>query len=138
MPPLMKEAVERTGFRGAGEIDAVVAPEFDGIERGDVAFEVEEFRSRDPEMPQAAVGEVGELREDAMETLRFGVRKGTEEDGVDDAENGGGGADAQGQAEHGNRGEAGVLSEHAKAVANVLQERRHETSLRFEWGLDAG
>ena len=51
-----------------------------------------------------------------------GERQGAEDHRLDDAEDRGGGADAQGQGEHGHHAEAGVLREDPQAVAKVLRE----------------
>ena len=53
-----------------------------------------------------------------------------QEDGVGEAENGAVGADAEGQREDGNCGEAGILEQDADGVSDVLNECNHGTPLR--------
>jgi hypothetical protein len=56
--------------------------------------------------------------------IRIGVKK----DGVDDAENGGGGADAEGKRQDGGENKARRLAELAEGEANVLQQVLHRAS----------
>ena len=60
-----------------------------------------------------------------VELVRFGEWKRIEEYTVDDGEEGGVGADAQSESEDGDGGEAGILEEHAHAVADVLPKIHH-------------
>ena len=66
---------------------------------------------------------------DDDESAAVAVGEGLEEDTVYDAEEGGGGSDAEGEGEDGGEGEAGGLAELAKAVAYVLKERVHAVTL---------
>src|SRR6267142_422190 len=50
-------------------------------------------------------------------------RKRPKQQGINQAENGGVGADAQRQREHGYRGESEVLAKHSRGKANILPER---------------
>ena len=61
-----------------------------------------------------------------IEALRVRVWERLHEDVFDDAEDGGGGADAQGESNHGHDGEAGVLLEVSSCVEEVLPDRAHE------------
>ena len=63
------------------------------------------------------------------EAAAVAVGKGLEEDAVDDAEEGGGGSDAEGQGEDCGEGEAGGLAELAETVTDVLEERVHRNYL---------
>ncbi len=81
--------------------------------------QIEEFGWGDPEVAESAVGEVGEFGEDADQAVGMGVGELAEEDGVDHAEDGGGGSDAKYQAEHGGGGEATVAGQHAQGVAEI-------------------
>src|SRR3954453_21701593 len=56
------------------------------------------------------------------ELVRIVVRKRAKEHGVDDAENGGVGADAESEREHDGDGESGATTERAKSEANILQD----------------
>src|SRR6266851_3870833 len=55
-----------------------------------------------------------------------GVRKGVDEDGVNDAEDGARGAYAESEREDGGQGEAGALAEFAEGVAEVGEQRLHK------------
>ena len=59
----------------------------------------------------------------------FGVRKRkrTEENAVDQAEDGGIGADAERERDNGDGGKAFVLQKHANAVTNVVKQRVHDS-----------
>jgi hypothetical protein len=59
------------------------------------------------------------------EAAAVAVGERLEEDAVDDAEEGSGGSDAEGEGEDGGEGEAGGLAELAEAVADVREERVH-------------
>ena len=61
----------------------------------------------------------------------LGKRERAEEDGVDEGEDGGGGADAEGEGEDGKGGEAGMLAELAEGETEVLGEEVHERSLGY-------
>src|SRR5712671_3401012 len=50
-------------------------------------------------------------------------RQRPKQQGINQAENGGVGADAQRQREHGYRGESEVLAEHSRGKANILPQR---------------
>src|SRR5689334_25415427 len=56
------------------------------------------------------------------EAVRLRIRQRSKHDSLDNAEHSGGGANSQSEREHGNRGEAGVLHQHAKSKADVLPE----------------
>ena len=65
-----------------------------------------------------------------------GVGEWVDEDGVDDAEDGTGGADAEGEREDGRENEAGALAEFAGGVLEVGEERLHVgTSRGGGWAL---
>ena len=125
MPAEVYDAVARTGSESAGEIDTLVDPAFERLEGGGVALEVEKFGRGDPKMTESAVGEVGEFGKDADEASGLGVREGSEENRVDDAEDGRRSPDAERQAGHGGRGEAGFIGEKPDGVADVLRKGGH-------------
>ena len=74
---------------------------------------------------QLAVGPVGDVEpgaggadlRDRHQALRVGIRQPLEQDGIDRAEDGRGGADAERQRQDGERGEAGVLPQPPGGVA---------------------
>ena len=59
------------------------------------------------------------------EALRFRIRQGPQEDGVDHAEDGGVRADTEGKGEHGDGSEGGLLHELAQRVAKILKQCVH-------------
>ena len=61
--------------------------------------------------------------------LRIRVRQRAKEYSVDNREDGGVGADAESESEDGDEGEAGALAEHARGVADVLEEGLHFLAL---------
>jgi hypothetical protein len=63
---------------------------------------------------------------DGYEVLGLRIRERTEEDGVDDTENGGVGADAEGEGENGDGGESGIFAEYAEGKADVAGESFEE------------
>src|SRR4029077_2893444 len=56
------------------------------------------------------------------ELLRIGIGQRIEEHAVDDGEDGGVGADAEGKSEDRDEGEPGILAQRARAVAQILEE----------------
>jgi len=54
--------------------------------------------------------------------LRIRVGQRTKQDSADNREDRSVGADAESESEYGDGGEAGIFSEHAGAVANVLKD----------------
>ena len=73
-------------------------------------------------MPQPAVREIGEFREDPDQPAGLRIGQRTQQHRVHHAENRGRGADSQRQAGYRRGGEAGILPQHAKPVSNVLRE----------------
>src|SRR5216683_7907665 len=62
-----------------------------------------------------------------------GVRKWIDEDGVDDAEDGAGGAYAESEGEDGGQREAGALAEFAEGVAEIGEQGLHEHLAWRSW-----
>src|SRR5260370_22634377 len=62
-----------------------------------------------------------------------GVRKWVDEDSVDDAEDGAGGANAECQGEDGGQREAGALAEVAEGVAEIGEQEWHEHLAWRRW-----
>ena len=111
MPPVVNDAVAPDRLRCARQVDALIHPAVDGIEGVGVALEIEVFGRGDPEVAQSAIGEIGEFGEDADQAAGVGVGQGPQQDGVDDAEDGGGRADAEREAGYRRGGEARLLGE---------------------------
>ena len=65
---------------------------------------------------------------DEKESLRVGEGKGPQQDAVDDGEDGGVGADTEGQREQGDGGEAGCAAQTARGVAQVAAKAREPES----------
>jgi hypothetical protein len=79
--------------------------------------ELDEFWSRDPELVEA---EVGKLSCDKHEPCRIRIWERLEDDTMDDAEDGGIGANPERQRQYGGQRVAGVFSEMSKRVDEVL------------------
>ena len=62
---------------------------------------------------------------DLHETIRIFVGQRAQQDRVDDAKDGGVGADAEGERDDRHGREAGVLRQHAQAVSHVLKKGTH-------------
>ena len=120
-------AVQSARLACAGEDEVGV-----GIERGHL---VEGGALRAP-VVEVRGGDGEELAKGGMsfpegeEAAGMGVGKRLEEDAVDDSEDGGIGADAEGEREDGDGGEGRILAQAADGVAHVLHED-------FEGGTDA-
>src|SRR2546425_10485376 len=71
---------------------------------------------------------------DLEEAVRSRVRQRLEEHGVHRAEDGGVGADTEGEREHGHGGEAGALRERADGKTEILEERVHHSYLKATIG----
>jgi len=110
------------------------AAEADRIVGGEVAIGVAEGSGEMGEdglrfLPRKIVGAEEKLvglngggHAEPDETVGLGVREGTEEDSINDGEDGGGGAEAEGEREDGGRGEERSLRESAGGVAEILEE----------------
>ena len=77
-----------------------------------------------------AVSDVGLARRSVQhqrrhQAVRLGKRQRAQQYGVDQAEDGGGGADAQGQGQNGGQREGGTLAQLAYGKAKVLQQLAH-------------
>ena len=112
-------ALDALGAFAGGDIEISVAGGAHGLEDGIFALPLEEI---------AGGGDVaftGDFRPDDHELAGMRVGERGEQRGVDDAEDGGIGADAESQGEHGDRGEAGIFAEEAEAKAKVAQQVGH-------------
>ena len=67
----------------------------------------------------------GDVFMNMTQAIRIGKRDRLQQDGVDDREDGGVGADAERQRGHGGQGEARALAEHAERVPEIFQKRFH-------------
>lgn len=116
-------AGDALGFAGVGEVVAPVGEHGRIGEAADAGLAVEKIRDGDAGVGQAQQ-RVGVVNID--EALGAGPGVGLEEDGVDDGEDGGVGADAQGQRGHGHGGEAGGLEERAEGEAEVRKHGKND------------
>ena len=73
--------------------------------------------------PGLAAGEVVDL--DHHHPLCVGIGEWIEQNVIDDAEDGGGGADAEGQRENRNAGKAGLIAQPSGAVGKIPPESSH-------------
>ncbi len=81
------------------------------------------------------VGEIAEREFSVEPDEAIGVCEGerAEDDGVDDAEDGRVGADAEGESEDGDESEAGIFAEGAEGVAEILGEIVEERRRLRRW-----
>src|SRR2546430_897970 len=110
----------------------VVALRLDGRASGKVLREraqVVEVRKGHAEVHAPEPG-----RHDLDEPVRSGVRQRLEQHGVDRAEDGGIGADAEREREHGDEREAGASREGADRVPEILEQGVHHSYLRATIG----
>src|SRR5208282_2747070 len=111
--------VEALGLAGAGESDARGASGFDGFEGMALVAPV------DPILVGGRDSGVGTFFGDEDEAGRIAERERTEEDGVDDGQDGRVRADAEGEREDGDGGEAGAFCEEAEGVTDILYQSEH-------------
>jgi len=104
----------------AGEIEAQAVNGGDLGERAVLRLEVEEVGAR-----EGSFGEMGLRLPEPDEFARRRVGQGAHEDGVDYAEDGGVGANAESEGQDGGEGEAAAAEEHTQAEANILKDVEH-------------
>src|SRR5258708_25301279 len=92
-----------SGWPPVGETEAAASPGDHVLEELILVFPIEEVASGD------AIVVAVDLGPDHDKLVRIGVRHGSEESGVDDAENSGVGADTQCEREKGNGSETEVF-----------------------------
>ncbi len=112
-------ALDAFGAFAGGDIEISVAGGAHGLEDGIFALPFQEV---------AGGGDVaftGDFGPDDHELAGMRVGERGEQRGVDDAEDGGVGADAQGQSEDGDCGEAGIFAEKAETKTKVAQQVGH-------------
>ncbi len=113
-------AAQAHGFVDAGERDRAASLSGNEFEDGVFARPVEVVERRD------AVGAAARrLLEHAHDAPGFGVEQGPEQDGVDEAEDRGVRADADGERGQRDRGEAALPHECARAEFQILEEVVH-------------
>ena len=66
------------------------------------------------------LGELGVAFPDHGQVVRIVIRQRVKEDGIDDGEYRGVGADAEGKSEDGDGGEARIFPQHSGSVAGIL------------------
>src|SRR5579862_6013732 len=74
---------------------------------------------------EAGVLTAGKSAAQVHHAIRVRVWVGVYEDGIDDAEDCGGGSDAEGQRDDGGEGEAGGFPQLAQRVTQILKQGRH-------------
>jgi len=94
------------------------------LERDDAfeGFESTELSDLRPGVSGLALGALRLDQTNDCEAICVAVRVRVDEDGVDDREDGGGGADAEGEREDGGGGEGGAFAEFAEGVAEVGED----------------
>ena len=101
-------------------------------------LDLREFRERHAYAGGAVLAVQTGDEEELLGTL---VGQRLEENGVDDAENCGIRADAEGQREDGYEGEGGIFLQHAEGEFQVLKERGHQVPrgaiVSSPWALDS-
>jgi len=103
--------IDLLGRAVAGDIDALVPHPGDGAE------------GIEAHQPLVVVGEVVGPLGKQNDPTRLGVRQAAQQHRIDDAEDGGGGADADGNDEDGGQRERRFLGEGARRVPEVLEQR---------------
>jgi hypothetical protein len=121
-----RENFDALGFAASGDGDFLAVPSADAFE-GALVVEVGE-EGCGSLIDDGQVESRGAVIQ-ADELLGFGEGKRLEEHSVDDAEDGSGGSDAEGEGEHGDDGEGGASPEHARGVACILPELLDEVQL---------
>lgn len=109
-------------------IAAVGCEGLNGLRR---ARPVQKVRVGDLRAVVAVVGLRARLA-DMEERGGFAIGKRAQEGRIDDGENGGVGADTEGQRQDDDGGEAGAVAKRADGVAQVLQERAHRESSKYK------
>lgn len=104
------------GLRRAGNGGDVGAVLCDRLEAAILVAKVVEVR-----VGQARPGASGIHLEQRHDPVRLGVRQGAQQDAVYHAEDGGSGADGQGECEDGDGGESGAAAQHPEGVTDVLK-----------------
>ena len=105
------------GFDAPEEDEVHVVVLDHGVERGRAAADVVEVEDR-----EAGVVDVGARLPQEQEILAARIRQRLQHDGVDDAENGSVGADAERHGDGDGKGIAGLFAQATEAVADVLRE----------------
>ena len=115
-----------------------VSAGLEGSERGELGGVllhalIEGIRVEAPVVLGAAFDAAVGTNADAIEAGRVDDGEGLEHDRVDEREDGGGGANAESQGEHGGEGEDRGQAHLAESVGNILAQGLHGVSLR--WGI---
>src|SRR5882762_3151057 len=107
---------------GVGKRVIAAGPGTHGLKDGALALPVEKISCGN------AVAVAINFRPDNHKLVWIGVGHGGEKSGVDDAENGGVGADSKNERKKGHGGETGVFEEQPEAKANVARKVSHTGS----------
>src|SRR5580704_272113 len=106
---------------GSGNGEAFAGPAVEGVEDLGLLLPVEEVAGGSAVALAAFV-----VRPDHDDAVAIDIGERGKEDGVEEAKDGGGGADAQGESEEGDGSEARALPEQPQAVANIAPKFGHE------------
>jgi hypothetical protein len=122
------DPLQRNRTGGRLEIDALIRR--DARDSGeDVVLRAEVFETGQGERLGVALARE-RLRD--VDAIRLTIRQRAQDHRINDAEDGGGCADAERQSQNRNQSESGRFAQLAKGVANILEDRFHG-SLRGEW-----
>src|SRR5215472_13193308 len=102
------------------EIETRTSPSYDLLERSVLPLKVEEVRRGRDVLDGPSVFLV--MRREYHQTVGLRIRQRFDNPGVDTAEDGSVCADAEGESEHGDGGEAGRFPQYAQTIAQILYE----------------
>ena len=116
------EAADMLGLSRAGDVEGIAVVDADVLECG-VLLAINEIERGDH--IQLGKIDAGGGVPDADQLLRMGIGKGLEQDAIDDAEDDGVGADADGQGEEGDGREHGSAAKPAHNLPELIDEDCH-------------
>ena len=116
-------AADAFGLLADGEVEIGVSGSAHRLEDGVLALPFEEIAGR----RDILISSNGGADDDELVGLGIGER--SQQRGVDDAEDSGVGADAEGESEDGDGCEAGIFQEQAESKAGVTQQVHHARAL---------
>jgi hypothetical protein len=119
------------GLAAAGQVQARVLDERHLLEDVVLTLPVEIVGGRNGEGSHPREGCRGRRMPDPHEPRGIGIRQRLEQDRVDDAEDGGVGADAESQDGNRGQGKSRALHEEPRSVPQILPKHRHDLSRCF-------
>ena len=126
------DAVNANRIARAGEIETSGFEYADILETFCVALEILKCAGAPGNFVVAEVDAGRRLAPGEDDAFGVRIRERLEENGVDDAEDGGAGADAEREGEYGDDREARRFREHSQAILQILEQRLHLHVLRNE------